>query len=266
MAKFSTIAPAALMRRLGLPDAPCVLDVRLAEDRRDLPVVIPTTLLQTYTDLIDCIADLTGKHVVVVCDKGLKLSHGAAAYLRCMGIKAEVLDGGIRAWTAAQLPTIPLSVIPQKAPGSVWVTRNRPKIDRIACPWLIRRFIDPRAQFLFVPASEVLAVGEKYDAIAFDVPGAPWTHQGQTCTFDHLLTGFTLSTTPLERMATVIRGADVNQHSLAPECAGLLAFSVGLSRAFPNDLEQLEASMSLYDAFYRWARDGQGETHDWDET
>jgi hypothetical protein len=143
------------------------------------------------------------------------------------------------------------------------VTRSRPKIDRIACPWLIRRFIDPRAVFLYVASSEVSAVAERWGAMPYDVEGVFWSHRGELCTFDILLQECGLSLPALDRLATIVRGADTDRPDLAPEAAGLLAASLGLSRMYASDLEQLEAGMGLYDAFYRWARDATGETHNW---
>jgi hypothetical protein len=172
-----------------------------------------------------------------------------------------VLEGGTLAWAEAGLPMVPLAALP--APGTPWVTRHRPKIDRIACPWLIRRFIDPSAPFLFVAPAEVPAVAERFGALPFDIEGAAFTHRGALCTFDALLEDFALRTPALDRMALVIRAADTDRHDLAPQAAGLLALSVGLSRMFRDDLQQLEAAMTLYDALYRWARDAQDEGHDW---
>jgi len=145
----------------------------------------------------------------------------------------------------------------------VWVTRLRPKIDRIACPWLIRRFVDPSAQFLFVGASEVLAVAEKFNATPFDIEDVFWSHRDDQCSFDTMLKEFGLGSEALQRLATIVRGADTNRLELAPECAGLLAASLGLSRMFSNDLEQLDAGLLFYDAWYRWARDATRERHDW---
>jgi hypothetical protein len=155
----------------------------------------------------------------------------------------------------------PLASLP--APGSAWVTRHRPKIDRIACPWLIRRFIDPTARFLFVAPGEVSDVAARFDAIPYDIEGVTVSHRGDECSFDALLDDFDLHCAPLDRLATVIRAADTDRHDLAPQAAGLLALSVGLSRMFREDLQQLEAGMTLYDALYRWARDGHEEGHDW---
>jgi len=143
------------------------------------------------------------------------------------------------------------------------VTRARPKIDRIACPWLIRRFVDPSAVFLFVPAAEVAAVADRFNATPFDIEEVYWSHRGDLCTFDVMVEEFGLGTDPMLRLATIVRGADTSRPDLASEVPGLLAASLGLSRMFNDDLEQLAAGMTLYDAFYRWCRDATEETHNW---
>jgi hypothetical protein len=143
------------------------------------------------------------------------------------------------------------------------VTRSRPKIDRIACPWLIRRFVDPHARFLFVTAAEVEAVAEKFDATAFDIEGVHWSHRGESCTFDTMIEEFGLATPALLQLAEIVRGADTDRLDLAPQAAGLLAISLGLSRRHTSDLEQLEEGMIIYDALYRWARDARDEKHNW---
>jgi len=144
-----------------------------------------------------------------------------------------------------------------------WITRERPKIDRIACPWLIRRFVDPNAVFLYVAPSEVRAVGDRFDATPFDVEDVFWSHRGELCTFDVMVEEFGLATEPLLRLASIVRGADTARLDLAPEAPGLLAASLGLSRMYADDLDQLEAGMGLYDAFFRWCRDAMDETHNW---
>jgi hypothetical protein len=143
------------------------------------------------------------------------------------------------------------------------VTRARPKIDRIACPWLIRRFVDPEAVFLYVAPSEVVAVGERFEAEPFDMEDVFWSHRGELCTFDVMVEEFGLATEPLLRLAAIVRGADTARLDLAPEAPGLLAASLGLSRMYVDDLEQLAAGLTLYDAFYRWCRDATEETHNW---
>ena len=195
MPQPNQITPAQLMRLLGTPDAPRILDVRLAEDVARDPRVIP-----------------------------------------------------------------PLANLPRTR---LWVTRHRPKIDRIACPWLIRRFIDPTARFLYVAPAEVAAVAAHFDATPFDIEGVTHSHHGDRCSFDTMLDLWGLQTDALQRLALVIRAADTDRHDLSPQAAGLLAISVGLSRQYRDDLEQLAIGLTLYDALYRWARDGHDETHDW---
>ena len=259
MPQFNQITSAQAFRLIGTPDAPAVFDVRTAEDITDLPRVIPTARLLPHTD----IATLSGPpgRAIVVCTKGRKLSEGAAAVLRTQGWQAEVLEGGTLAWSEAGLPMIPLATL--SPAGTPWVTRHRPKIDRIACPWLIRRFIDPAARFLFVAPTEVQAVAERFNAIPFDIEGVTISHRAANCSFDAVLDDFQLHCEALDRMATVIRGADTDRHDLAPQAAGLLALSVGLSRMYRDDLQQLETGIAFYDALYRWARDGHEEGHDW---
>lgn len=143
------------------------------------------------------------------------------------------------------------------------MTRARPKVDRIACPWLIRRFVDPGAVFLFVGASEVQGVAERFNATAFDIDGVFWSHRGERCTFDTMIEEFGLASGPLDRLATVVRAADTARLDLVPQASGFLAASLGLSRMFRDDLEQLEAGFLLYDAFYCWCRDAAEETHNW---
>ena len=147
-----------------------------------------------------------------------------------------------------------------------WITRERPKIDRIACPWLIRRFLDPDAIFLFVSPSEVLAVAERFGAAPFDIDGVFWSHRGPACTFDTMIEEFGLGAGPLLHLATIVRGADTARLDLAPQAAGLLAASLGYSRMYRDDLAQLDAALGLYDAFYRWCRDATEETHNWPST
>jgi rhodanese-related sulfurtransferase len=259
MPQLNQITPAQAFRLIGTPDAPTILDVRTAEDIVALPRLIPTSLCLPHGDI--AALDLPPARAIVVCTKGRKLSEGAAAWLRTKGWQAEVLEGGSLAWAAAGLPMVPLATLPAR--GSAWVTRHRPKIDRIACPWLIRRFIDPTARFLYVAPAEVADVADRFGAIPFDIEGVPFSHRGEQCSFDALLDDFGLHTEALDRMALVIRAADTDRHDLAPQAAGLLALSVGLSRMYRDDLQQLEAGLALYDALYRWARDAHDEGHDW---
>ena len=144
-----------------------------------------------------------------------------------------------------------------------WVTRERPKIDRIACPWLITRFIDQEPEFLFVPASEVLEVAQATGAIAYDIPGVEMSHVGELCSFDAFLKKYHLNDPALKQMAVIVRGADTARLDIAPQAAGLYAISLGLSRNFTDDHEMLKHGMVVYDALYAWCCDCQQETHGW---
>jgi hypothetical protein len=142
-----------------------------------------------------------------------------------------------------------------------WVTRERPKIDRIACPWLIRRFIDPRAEFLYVPAAQVLAVAKAEQAIPYDVPDVQFSHRGELCSFDAFLADFAVDDPALAELAPIVRGADTGKPELTPQSPGLLAVSLGLSINYPDDHAMLEHGMIVYDALYAWIRGACAEIH-----
>ncbi len=265
MASPAVISVQQLARLVGTPDAPLLIDVRIDPDFDEDPRLIPTALRCHHLDLTPVVAKAQGRSVVVYCQKGLKLGQGAAALLRCQGVRAETLSGGHFAWRDAGLPLVSTEHLPAlvQAKPTRWVTRQRPKIDRIACPWLIRRFVDPHAEFLFVAGAEVEAVADKYNAMAFDVEGGFWSHRGDQCSFDTFLSELNLHSEALQKLASLVRAADTDQLNAAPEAAGLLAVSLGLSRMYRDDLQQLEAGMLIYDAYYRWARDAMAERHDW---
>ena len=144
-----------------------------------------------------------------------------------------------------------------------WITRARPKIDRIACPWLIKRFIDTEAKFFYVPAEEVLAKAAELDAMPFDVEGVELSHEGPLCSFDALIKKYRLKDPALNELAAIVRGADTDRVNLAPQAAGLLAISLGLSKNFSDDHEQLAHGMVIYDALYTWAKHVRNERHTW---
>ena len=144
-----------------------------------------------------------------------------------------------------------------------WITRERPKIDRIACPWLVARFIDKEPEFLFVAPDQVLPLARSTGAIAFDIPGVELTHVGEDCSFDTMLKKYRLDNAPLHDLALIVRGADTDRLDLAPQCAGLLAISLGLSRTFSDDHDMLRHGMVMYDALYAWCCHARGERHSW---
>lgn len=259
------ITPAQLLRLIGTPDCPTLLDVRTDDDFADDPRLIPSAIRVPFERADDFTPENPDGKFVVYCQKGLKISQGFAALLRLRGLKAETLMDGQFGWRDKGLPFVDAAKLPAPDPSAatVWVTRHRPKIDRIACPWLIRRFVDPRAKFLFVAPSQVLNVAERFGATPFDVEDVFWSHRGEKCTFDTMLAEFGLAIPALDRLALIIRGADTARLDLAPEAAGLLAASLGLSRMYKDDLLQLDAGLMLYDSFFRWARDAVEEGHDW---
>ena len=265
MAAPNKITPQQLLRLIGTPDCLQIVDISIDPNFADDSHLIPGAFRHPHTDLQGLITRLNGQPSVIICQKGIKLSQGMAAQLRSAGLRPEYLSGGNYGWRGlAQVPRIPSANLPPMEHGhSLWVTRHRPKIDRITSPWLVRRFVDNDACFLFVSPAEVIGVSERYNAIPFDIEDTFWSHRGPKCTFDTMLDEFKLRTPALDRLSTAVRAANTDKHDLAPEAAGLLALSVGLSRQYRDYLEQLEAGMHLYDALYRWARDGTEERHTW---
>lgn len=261
----TTISVDKLSRLFGTPGCPILIDVRTEEDFAAEPRLVPGSIRRPHALVSDWSGGVEASSAIVVCQRGKKLSEGVAAWLRHNGVAAESLEGGFEAWVAAGHPTVWAERIPprNKDGRSIWVTRARPKIDRIACPWLIRRFVDSEAVFLFVAPQEVEAVAVRFNATPFDIENVFWSHRGERCTFDVMVEEFGLASDPLMRLARIVRAADTARFDLEPEAAGLLAVSLGLSRMFADDLAQLDAGMMLYDAFYRWSRDATGELHNW---
>ncbi|MEK9753207.1 MAG: chromate resistance protein ChrB domain-containing protein [Rhodospirillaceae bacterium] len=244
-------------RLVGTPDCPLAIDARTPEDFAADPRLIPGAVYRPGLDARAWASEFAGRQVVVDCQRGLKISQGVAAYARAAGAGTLTLEGGFVAWRDAGLPLVSADAAgPRDGQGrSHWVIRARPKVDRIACPWLIRRFVDREAVFLFVQASEVMAVADKFGATPFDVDGAHWNHRGDKCTFDAMVEDWGLAADPaLVRLAQVVRGADTGRPDLTPEPGGLVAVSLGLSSLIADDLKQLDRAMVVYDALYSWAR------------
>jgi rhodanese-related sulfurtransferase len=258
---MDTVTPSSsfqfLALAVGTPDAPLFIDVRKAEDFAASEHIIPGMLRWDFNADAEPPAELkNAKNVVAYCVKGAHVGITGAQKLVAMGLNASYIEGGLRDWIAGGAPVVKkrpdLGVTGESA--SRWVTRARPKIDRIACPWLVRRFIDPRAEFFYVPASEVFAFAKANNAVAYDIPGAPLEHDGELCSFDNFLRAFEIKSAALDVLATIVRGADTDALHLAPQSAGLLAISLGLSRNFSDDHAMLDAAMSIYDGLYSWAQ------------
>ena len=273
-----SISPAQLAACIGRPDAPLLLDVRRTPVFQQSQWLIAGARHCAPEAVAALAATGAPRSVVVYCAFGHGVGSSAAATLNEAGWDARWLAGGIEGgepgvddpqeiagWRAAA----PLRI--RKRPelgvsgqgGSRWVTRERPKIDRVACPWLIRRFIDPGAEFFYVPETEVFDLAERIGGVPFDVEGAPIGHAWERCSFDALMDRFELRSPALDALAAIVRGADTSRQELAPQAAGLLAISLGLSRLHPDDGAMLQAAMPVYDALFEWCRNGRGETHSW---
>ncbi len=258
------ISVANLSSRLGSPHAPLIVDVRRAPAFDADSTMIAGALRRHPDEVSDWARQLPGNApVVAYCAHGHEVSQGVAKALGDLGIDARFLAGGIEAWKAAGGPTMAKQTIPgfPSSRPTRWVTRERPKIDRIACPWLVRRFIDRHAEFLFVPANQVLAAAERDRAVPYDIPGVEFSHEGELCSFDAFLKRFRVDDPALDDLAVIVRGADTARPDLAPQCAGLLAVSLGLSALYDDDIEMLERGMLVYDALYAWIKSARAEVH-----
>ena len=261
------ISPEQLWSAFGGLAAPRVIDVRRKAALDGDDQMLPGAIWHDHGDAASAIQSLDHpQDIVVYCVHGHQVSQSVAAALRADGIDARVLRGGIDGWRSAGMPTKRISALPRVRceGGSVWVTRRRPKVDRIACPWLIKRFIDPTANFLFVEPDQVLAVAEEVDGTAFDIEGAEITHAGDLCSFDVLLALSGLDDPALGDIARIVRAADTDKLDIAPEAAGLLAMSIGVSAlAGEDDRAAIDHGFALYDALYAWRRKAPSETHNW---
>jgi len=251
-----SIAPEQLAALIGRADAPLVLDVRSEERFCESARIRPGAVRCSPADVPRFAAASAPGRVVVYCVHGLEVGEQAAADLCQRGWAAVFLQGGIEGWIERGRPALrkrPDLGVTGEQP-SRWITRARPKIDRIACPWLIKRFIDPRAEFFYVPTEQVFDQASRLQAIAYDLPGAPIGHEGEQCSFDALLRAFDLQEPGLAALARIVRGADTSHPELAPESSGLLAISRGLSHLHEDDQAMLAAAMPLYDALYASCR------------
>ena len=286
----SPLLPQELSARLGRADAPLILDVRREGKFVESPYLIAGAQRCAPDDVAAFAAAQWAsnpqREIVAYCVYGHNVSADAVTTLRAAGLNANTLVGGIEGgedgvdapqdmaeWRANR----PLTVTKRADWGitgerpSRWVTRARPKIDRIACPWLIRRFIDARAEFFYVPTALVFDEAMRLNAVAYDIPGAPVSHEGELCSFDALLRACELKSPALDMLARIVRGADTDRLDIAAQSAGLLAMSLGLSQLHADDHAMLEAAMPLYDALFAWCSSvsraaSQGtplETHNW---
>ncbi|MGH6892990.1 MAG: chromate resistance protein ChrB domain-containing protein [Dongiaceae bacterium] len=258
------ISAAELAHTLGSTRHPLVIDVRREPAFAASQHLLCGSLYRSPEKVAEWSAELPiGKPVVVACLHGHEVGQTAATALRAAGLDARYLSGGVQGWINAGFPHLRKTEIYDGTRSTSWVTRARPKIDRIACPWLIRRFIDPRATFHYVPADRVLDEAAARNAIPFDIPGVTFSHRGETCTFDSMIDDFGLRDDALRSIARIIRGADTSRLDLTAQSAGLYAISLGLGDLVEDDQALLEAGLPIYDALYRWQRDLGREEHSW---
>ena len=232
-AESYAITPQDLWTLIGTDTAPQIIDTRKRAVYDTAPGLLPTATWRDITDISQWSGTLDRmRPVVFACRHAHAMSQTPTAHLRAEGFDARVLAGGYAAWVEAKLPLVAKSALDRFAPKrpSLWVTRRRPKIDRVACPWLIRRFIDVQARILYVDPDQVAEVAKESGAIPFDIEGVEISHDGPRCSFDTMLKLFGLESEPsLARLALIVRGADTARPDLAPEAAGLHAVSLGLS-------------------------------------
>jgi rhodanese-related sulfurtransferase len=266
-ASFS-ISPQDLWSLIGTAQAPQIIDVRRRDIYDAAGGIVPTAVWRDAAGVTQWSASLDRDcPVVLACKAAKELSQAATAHLRGEGFDARVLADGYAGWGEAGLPLVDKAAVERFAGErpSLWVTRRRPKIDRVACPWLIRRFIDTQARILYVDPVHVAAVGRETGGVPFDIEGVELSHDGPRCTFDTMLKLFGLEGEPsLARLALIVRGADTARPDLVPEAAGLHAISLGLSAlAGDDDHGLLRHGFMVYDALFAWLRFAAEERHNW---
>ena len=258
--KANAVSPMDLRREIAGGKPPIVIDVRRRPAFLEADAMLSGALRREPEETRAWAKSLPAANAVVVyCVHGHEVSQGAAAALRETGIAARYLEGGLAGWKEAEGP---LDRKPRNG-STRWVTRERPKIDRIACPWLIARFVDPGAEFIYVPSTEVLNAAKEKDAVPYDVADVHFTPDGERCSFDAFLKHYRLEDPALRDLALIVRGADTARLDLAPQAPGLAAISLGLSRNFQDDHQMLKHGMVMYDALYRWCKEGKEEVHTW---
>jgi rhodanese-related sulfurtransferase len=263
-----SISPIELWHSMATSHAPQIIDVRRRDIYEANPGLLPASVWREPTQYAQWISTLDHTRLIVVtCKAGKEISQFVTAELRGLGFNAAMLAEGYAAWNEAKLPLVDRATVERFVPQrpSVWVTRRRPKIDRVACPWLIRRFIDPEAKIIFVDPDYVEAAAKEFGGTPFDIANVENSHEGERCSFDTMLKLFGLESEPaLARLALIVRGADTARSDLAPEAAGLHAVSLGLSAlAGDDDHGLLRQGFVIYDALFAWLRFAACERHNW---
>jgi rhodanese-related sulfurtransferase len=260
----STISAESLYATLGLPDAAAIVDLRSDADCAAQPRIIPGAVrrdARQIRDWLDTLPDTSLPIVYATRSDGVGAT--VTDELRSFGYSARQLEGDLEAWMAAGYATVRIRRDIKAPGGSRWITRERPKIDRLACPWLIRRFIDPEAQFFYTPSHRVRSDSKALDAEPYDIAEVTFSHRGPRCSFDAFLDEFDLDDPVLREVADVVRAADTGALEQCREAPGLLAISLGLAANITDDILLLEQAMPLYDALYSWRKRASRGTHGW---
>ncbi len=254
-----------LSHRLATAEPLRIFDVRRPPAIEPGSRFLPGSRWRNHVEALDWAKGLSRDSLIVLnCMHGHNVSQVATALLREKGYNARALAGGVDGWVEAGLPTVGQSrLCPVDARPGTWVTRINPKIDRVACPWLISRFIDPDAVFHFAEAEWVIDIADELSGIAFDTSGAVIEHDGDLCSFDTLLREFDLNDPVLAQLATIVRGADTDRNNLAPEAAGLLSIMLGNSIVGKTDHDVMRLGLPVYDALYARLKLSRNETHGW---
>ena len=263
-----SISPKDLWNAIATRDAPQLVDVRRRDAYEQSPHLLPGAVWRDAAKAAQWVAEFDAtRPIVAACKAGHEMSQSTVAQLRADGVDARVLEGGYEGWTKAGLPFVAKAELDRVVPKrpSIWVTRRRPKIDRIACPWLVRRFLDSQARILFVDPDQVVNVARESGGVPFDIKDVELSHVGERCSFDTMLKLFGLESEPsLARLALIVRGADTARPDIAAEAAGLHAISLGLSAlASDDDHGLLERGFMVYDALFAWLRFAAEERHNW---
>lgn len=261
----TSITPENLIGLIGSLACPVIFDVHRRQVFDQAGDLIPTATWRDQTRPAPPTAQLTGVGIVVYCVHGHQVGQTAAATFRSAGIHSRRLKGGIEAYRAAGGPLLKKGVLPGRVASdpSHRITRERPKIDRIACPWFIRRFTDRDALIHFVESQWVRDAAVELDAIPFGIPDVDLSRAGEICSFDAFLDRFDITERALRQLAVNIRGADTGHPALAPQAEGLRAISLGLLALYGDDLAMMEAGFALYDSLYTWGHFVAAKTHGW---
>lgn len=257
------VSTLAIYEQLGLKDGPRLLDARSNEDLERVPRMIPGAMRFDAQRAAASAHHFPPQRPLALYSSRSHDLDAAAQALATRGLRVSIIEGGIEQWLGENRPTI--RVRPELGvPGaSQWVTRERPKIDRVACPWLVRRFIDPLATFFYVPATQVRAEAAALEAQPYDIPDVTFSHRGPRCSFDAFLDEFDLHDPIVNELARIVRAADTGKLDESREAPGLLAISLGLSAAITDDQLLLEQGMAVYDSLYTWCKAARDETHSW---